>query len=98
MPCRWAIMLCRVIRRSTLPGKVKGTYNSKLFMSSVKQQTLQGYKQLEICDIDNVKRKVCYVDIGSDTMNVPLVLLCGTAQTVNTFRLVFIQTNINVYK
>eukprot|EP00596_Hydrurales_sp_CCMP1899_P010535 CAMPEP_0119036306 /NCGR_PEP_ID=MMETSP1177-20130426/3939_1 /TAXON_ID=2985 /ORGANISM="Ochromonas sp, Strain CCMP1899" /LENGTH=327 /DNA_ID=CAMNT_0006995977 /DNA_START=92 /DNA_END=1075 /DNA_ORIENTATION=- len=79
-------MLCRVIRCCTLPGKVKGTYNSKLFMSSVKKQTPVGdYKQLEICDIDDIKRKVCYVDIGSDTVNVPLVLLCGTAQTVNTF-------------
>ena len=32
-----------------------------------------------------MKRKVFYLDIGTDSSLPPLVLLCGTAQTVNTF-------------
>lgn len=43
------------------------------------------YKQLEVIDVDNVKRKVFYLDMGTDLTQPPLVLLCGTAQTVNTF-------------
>jgi alpha/beta hydrolase fold len=43
------------------------------------------YKQLDLVDVDSVKRKVFYVDIGTDYLKPPLVILCGTAQTVNTF-------------
>jgi alpha/beta hydrolase fold len=43
------------------------------------------YKQLELIDVDDVKRKVYYADIGTDSVFPPLVILCGTAQTVNTF-------------
>jgi alpha/beta hydrolase fold len=43
------------------------------------------YKQLDLVDVDLVKRKVFYVDIGTDSLKPPLVILCGTAQTVNTF-------------
>ena len=43
------------------------------------------YKQLDVLDVDGVKRKVFYVDMGVDSTHPPLVLLCGTAQTVNTF-------------
>ena len=43
------------------------------------------YKQLDIVDVDLVKRKVFYIDIGTDSLKPPLVLLCGTAQTVKTF-------------
>jgi hypothetical protein len=71
----------------TLPRKGTVTLNSrsKLLMSSVKQQTFIGYKQLEIRDVDGVKRKIYYVDLGTDKSNVPLVILVGTAQTVNSF-------------
>lgn len=43
------------------------------------------YKQLDLVDVDLVKRKVFYMDIGTDSLKPPLVILCGTAQTVNTF-------------
>ena len=43
------------------------------------------YKQLDLVDVDFVKRKVFYMDIGTDSLKPPLVILCGTAQTVNTF-------------
>lgn len=55
------------------------------FSSPVADKFKFNYKQLEIVDVDDVKRKVFYLDIGTDSSLPPLVLLCGTAQTVNTF-------------
>ena len=43
------------------------------------------YKQIDFLDVDSVERKVYYIDMGTDSIKPPLVILCGTAQTVNTF-------------
>ena len=43
------------------------------------------YKQIDFVDVDSVTRKVFYIDMGTDSVKPPLVILCGTAQTVNTF-------------
>jgi hypothetical protein len=40
------------------------------------------YRQVDISDVDGISRKLFYTDIGNDMSNLPLVILCGTAQTV----------------
>lgn len=90
MPCR-SVMLSRGRGAGrgiyTLPRKRTETLNSRsrLLMGTVKEETSLGYKQLEIRDVDGVKRKIYYVDMGTDKSNVPLVILVGTAQTVSSF-------------
>jgi pimeloyl-ACP methyl ester carboxylesterase len=41
--------------------------------------------KLSLQDVDGAYRNVNYIDVGSDREKPPIVLLCGTAQTVNTF-------------
>jgi len=43
------------------------------------------YKNILVTDVDNVKRSVSYVDVGTDRSLPPLVIIPGTAQTAATF-------------
>ena len=43
------------------------------------------YQNILVLDVDNQKRSVSLIDIGTDTSLPPLVIIPGTAQTAATF-------------
>lgn len=81
------IPLCDPMFISKTFHRISKFSNSRLFSSSFSASISQVnyYKHLEITDVDDVKRKVFYIDIGKDTTRPPLVFLSGTAQTANSF-------------
>ena len=80
-----SMIISRTILRSKCPRifRLAEIQCAKISIDNEHERKL--YKQIDFLDVDSVKRKVYYIDMGTDSIKPPLVILCGTAQTVNTF-------------
>jgi pimeloyl-ACP methyl ester carboxylesterase len=68
-------------------GSAHGLRRRSLHMKAVFKSSVVQEKKLPILDVDSNFREVTYIDIGQNKNPLlpPLMVLCGTAQTVNTY-------------